>query len=370
MALMFPRIARNFAKAGYYPTDEGTLERVLPTLARLDYPVSILDPCAGEGVAIAEVSHTLGRAHVMSYAVEFDRERAAHARKLIDKCLHSDVMDTMISRQSFGLMWFNPPYGDLQKDASGNIGYQGKGRARLEKLFYQRTIQLLQYSGIIVALLPITALDEELVGWLTNHFADIRFFQAVDRQFKQVVILGRRIRQRELQPALAREVRDRLLQVGRSEVEAPELPEVWPFEPYVVPRKTTEVEHFYRVSLEPEQFAQEVARLQGLWPSFRAVFGASQKAQRRPARALSNWHLALALAAGAVSGIVRSALGRIVIVRGDTFKTKKVKTEVQMSEDGRIIEQRVALDSFKPRILAWDMTENSPDFGELFTISS
>ncbi len=26
MALMFPRLARNFAKNGYYPTDEPTLE--------------------------------------------------------------------------------------------------------------------------------------------------------------------------------------------------------------------------------------------------------------------------------------------------------------------------------------------------------
>ena len=29
MALMFPRLARNFARNGYYPTDEITLERTL-----------------------------------------------------------------------------------------------------------------------------------------------------------------------------------------------------------------------------------------------------------------------------------------------------------------------------------------------------
>lgn len=49
-------------------------------------------------------------------------------------------MDTMISRQAFGLLWLNPPYGDLARDTSGNLGYEGKGRARLEKLFYQRTL--------------------------------------------------------------------------------------------------------------------------------------------------------------------------------------------------------------------------------------
>jgi tRNA1(Val) A37 N6-methylase TrmN6 len=99
----------------------------------------ILDPCAGEGVAIAEAAHALGREQAKAFAVEFDAERARHARSLVDHCLHADLMDTMVSKQSFGLLWLNPPYGDLSKDVNGNIGYQGQGRARLEKLFYQRT---------------------------------------------------------------------------------------------------------------------------------------------------------------------------------------------------------------------------------------
>ena len=32
MALMFPRLARNFARNGYFPTDEVTLERALQAL--------------------------------------------------------------------------------------------------------------------------------------------------------------------------------------------------------------------------------------------------------------------------------------------------------------------------------------------------
>src|SRR5690606_33912081 len=132
MALMFPRLARNFAKNGYFPTDEATLERALAALAPADGPMCILDPCAGEGVAIAEAAHALGREQVQAFAVEYDAERARHARQLVDRCIHGDLMDTLISRQSFGLLWLNPPYGDLSKDVNGNIGYQGQGRARLE----------------------------------------------------------------------------------------------------------------------------------------------------------------------------------------------------------------------------------------------
>src|SRR3546814_5411453 len=106
--------------------------------------------------------------------------------------LHGDLMDTLISRQSFGLLWLNPPYGDLSKDVNGNIGYQGQGRARLEKLFYQRALPLLQYGGVLIFIVPSYVLDAELVGWLTRHFADLRIYRAVETQFKQVVIFGRR----------------------------------------------------------------------------------------------------------------------------------------------------------------------------------
>ncbi|MEL7904134.1 DUF6094 domain-containing protein, partial [Pseudomonas aeruginosa] len=251
MALMFPRLARNFAKNGYYPTDEPTLERALNALMPSDGPMCILDPCAGEGVAIAEAAHALGREQAKAFAVEFDAERARHARGLVDHCLHADLMDTMVSKQSFGLLWLNPPYGDLSKDVNGNIGYQGQGRARLEKLFYQRSLSLLQYGGVLVFIVPGYVLDAELVGWLTRHYTDLRIYRAVETQFKQVVIFGRRVRQRELAPDGVKAVRNLLLQVGLGEVEAEELPSEWPFLPYIVPASPAEPEHFFRVTMEP-----------------------------------------------------------------------------------------------------------------------
>lgn len=203
-----------------------------------DGPMCILDPRAGEGVAIAEAAHALGSKHAKAFAVEFDAERARHARDLVDHCLHADLMDTMISKQSFGLLWLNPRYGDLSKDVNGNIGYQGQGRARLEKLFYQRTLSLLQYGGVLVFIVPGYVLDGELVGWLT--------------------------RQREQAPDGVKTMRNLLLQVGLGEVEADELPSEWPFLPYIVPASPAEPEHFFLVTMEPEQFADEVGRLQGL----------------------------------------------------------------------------------------------------------
>jgi protein-L-isoaspartate O-methyltransferase len=365
---MFPRLARNFVKNGYFPTDEPTLERALSALAPSPGPMCILDPCAGEGVAVAEAAHALGREQVQAFAVEYDAERARHARQLVDKCIQGDLMDSIISRQAFGLLWLNPPYGDIARDAGGNIGYQGQGRARLEKLFYQRAFPLLQYGGVLIFVIPHYVLDTELVGWLTRHFADLRVFRAVETQFKQVVIFGRRVRQRDQASDSVKTTRGLLLQIGQGETPAEELPVEWPFLPYIVPAAQAEPEHFYRVTMEPEQFAEEVGRLQGLWPSLDTHLGAAQQALRPPARALSHWHLALALAAGAISGVVKSRNGRVLVVKGDTHKEKTSAVEFTERDDGSISETRILTDKFVPVIRAWDMTPGSPTRGQVLTI--
>ncbi|MDP5624472.1 DUF6094 domain-containing protein, partial [Pseudomonas aeruginosa] len=252
MALMFPRLARNFARNGYFPTDEVTLERALQALAPAPTGrMRICDPCAGEGVALAEAAHILGRDQVQALAVEYDRERADHARGLLDRVLHSDLFDTMISRQSFGLLWLNPPYGDLVADHSGASQYQGSGRRRLEKAFYQRCLPLLQYGGVMVLIVPHYVLDDELTGWLSNHFTGLRIYAAADPTFKQVVIFGIRVRRQDLARADANQVRSRLQAIGAGQEKAEEIPAAWPWEPYVVLPATSELEHFYRVTLEP-----------------------------------------------------------------------------------------------------------------------
>ncbi|MBX8588625.1 class I SAM-dependent methyltransferase [Pseudomonas cichorii] len=372
MALMFPRLARNFAKNGYYPTDEKTLERTLQALAPPSSgSMRIFDPCAGEGVALAEAAHALGRDRVQACAVEYDKERAGHARSLLDQVLHSDLMDTMISRQAFGLLWLNPPYGDLVADHSGASNYQGSGRRRLEKLFYQRCISLLQYGGVLVFLVPHYVLDEELCGWLCNHFTSLRIFSAAERQFKQVVIFGIRVRRQDLaRPSQITSIREQLQDIGNGAVVAPDLPEQWQEEPYRVLASTNDLQHFYRVTLEPEQFALEINRLQGLWSDFTLHFGQAGMQPRPPVMALSQWHLALALAAGAISGVVTSGSGRVLALKGDTYKEKAHKAEFTEDEQGNICEVRILTDRFIPVIRAWDLTPGSATLGRVLTITS
>lgn len=371
MALMFPRLAHNYAKNGYYPTDARSTERVLKALQPSTGEMRIFDPCAGEGAAIAEVAHYLGREYVHAYGVEYDPERATTMASLVDTSLQGDLMDTVVSQRTMGLLWLNPPYGDLVADSAQNVHYEGKGRQRLEKLFYQRTINTLQYGGVLVLIIPAYSLDKELAGWLANHFNNLKVFRAAVDDFQQVVIFGNRARRYEVEgKAETKRHRSQLLRVGMKEETPDVLPDEWPFDSYVVPSAKSEMGHFYRVTVEPRQLEEEVTQLGGLWSDVGAIFGRTGLKTRPPVRRLSNWHLALSLAAGAITGVVTSHGGRCLVVKGNTHKDKISKTEFTENEDGSVKETRVLTDRFVPVIRAWEMTAGSAQLGQLLTITS
>ena len=365
MALMFPRLARNFVRNGYYPTDEVTLERILAALSPDEQgTLRLLDPCAGEGVAVTELACHLGD-QALAYAVEYDAERATHCATMTDCLLHSDLMDTVISQQAFSLLFLNPPYGDLVRNDQPDTDKQG--RARLEKQFYRRTVDNLMYDGILVLIIPFYTLDKEFSGWLAQSFTDVQVYAAATDQFKQIVIFGRRVRRHQQNSDHVKQVFQTLKATGNGDETAAPLPEVWS-SPYVVPAVRQELKHFYCVTMEPVQLAEEIQHVGGLWPSFSTQLCVQPQLPRPPVRQLSRWHLALALAAGAITGVITSPAGRTLVVRGDTYKTKDRKTTFSEDDNGNIVETTTLTDRFIPAISAWDMTPSSDTFGELISI--
>ncbi|MGJ8517598.1 DUF6094 domain-containing protein [Carnimonas bestiolae] len=371
MALMFPRVARNYAKAGFYPTDESTLEYVLGWLKPDNGKMRLLDPCAGEGHALMEAAHALGRDHVDTYGIEFDRDRADTLCSWADHGLQSDLFDTVITPRRFSLLWLNPPYGDVTTDTQEEKA-AGEGRQRLEKRFYQRTVHLLQYGGIMVLVLPHYTLDKELSHWIAQHFDHVRVFKGRVDTFKQVVVMGVRVkRAAQITTDGIRQVRRNLMDVGTGDTVPAVIPEAVECDRYTVPRvQRSDLPAFYRATLEREQFAREIQRLEGLWRDFTPTFWSGGVRQRPPLRPLSQWHLALSLAAGAISGIIRSPEGRVLAVKGDTFKDKSSKTDLTEDAQGNEMEQVITTDRFVPVIKAWDMTQGAESLGQLLTITS
>jgi len=370
MALIFPRLARNFVKNGYFPTDNETLNRIKQALVFDGCSCRLLDPCCGEGAALSEIRDALAETgdRIETFGVEYNRERAWEAKKHLDHCIHGDLRDCMIGARQFGLLFLNPPYGDAVAD-KGQLSDTGGGRLRLEKEFYRRTHGLLQYGGVMVLIIPYYTLDKEFSTWIARHFYGVQAYMAPEQEFQQAVIFGikHKITDRWASTDAYRRARSQLIAIGSGDTQAEVLPEAWTEPRYQVP-EAPERGKFHIVRLDGEQLAEAV-RDGGLWTQYDQVFGQSRSwSHRRPLCDVSDWHLALMLAAGQVSGVVKSRNGRIFVIRGDTYKEKVVTTSHEANAKGNMATVRTHTDVFVPSIRGLDMTPGSPTFGEVFTI--
>jgi hypothetical protein len=235
-ALMFQRLAHSFVKNGYYPTDSETMCRIINVLQPTgEGTMNIIDPCAGEGTALAECQHHLGSDRVNSFAIEYNEERAWQAKSLLNQCIHGDLQDCLIAQRQFGLLFLNPPYGDMVADKAGLNNHEG-GKQRLEKLFYQKSNSMLQFGGVMVLILPHYTLDKELSNWIARHFERVQIFLAPEQRFKQVVLFGIRRRVADISNTSA--VANKLQAVGKGELPE-ELPQNWNDNPYQIPANTS-----------------------------------------------------------------------------------------------------------------------------------
>lgn len=366
MALMFSRLAHNFIKNGYFPTDEKTLAGVLAAIAPAAQAARIHDPCAGEGTALADIKHHLQTegAQVQALGIEFDGERAAHAKRLVDVAIHSDNADVILTRRSCGLLFLNPPYGDSVADQAGT-GDAGR-KERLEFIFLKRAYDSLQIGGLLVLIVPFYVLDESMATFLARHFTQVDAYLAPEPRFKQCVIFG--VRRRAGHPTLP--VVEQLLQMGEGALAERILPAAWPRPRYEVPAAPVQDDfRFHALRIDAPQLQGELERLrtQTLWPQFSQVFVQVTRPPRPPLRALSRWHLALALAAGQITGAVRSNDGRQLYIKGDTYKDKVRSVETSVNDDGDISETVTLTDRFVPIIRGIDLTPG-PGLGAIVTI--
>ncbi|MFW5442687.1 MAG: DUF6094 domain-containing protein [Methylococcaceae bacterium] len=333
----------------------------------------IIDPCAGEGTALAECQHFLhspvNSQPVETFGVEYDKARSVQAKKLLNRCLYGDFQDTIITPRSFGLLWLNPPYGDLVGD-KGQTGssVSNKGKKRLEKVFYQRSARLLQYGGVMVLIVPHYTLDSEFRKWIAAGFENVSVYLAPEQRFKQTVVMGvrRRTSTYDEKYKATMAVLNQFFDADNKL--SPRVDQTANFS-YVVPPATSGEIRFNALRIDEQQLQEEIDKYPCLWPQFTLHLNNVTKGHRRPLMALSDWHLALALAAGQVSGIVHSNDGKkTYVIKGDTFKDKKQSSQMIPQGDGEFQETRTLLDVFVPQIKAIDFTPGSDTYGEILTI--
>lgn len=367
MALIFPRIARNFIKNGYFPTDSETLRRIASALDTDGSALRVIDPCCGEGAALLELKQALQAcgSEVQTFGIDVDEERAWHAKSVLDTVAHADVHDVRVTDRSFGLLFLNPPYGDLVTDQVGS-GDKAQGRQRHEKIFCRRTFGLLQVGGVLALVVPYYVLDTELSTLIARHFESIQVFMAPEQQFKQCVLLGVKRRPAHAEAAVVH----KLTQFGAGEGHS-ELPAQWTSAPYVVPGiRPGEEFAFCVVRLDARQLQAELdggLSKASLWPRFDLHLRPRARDARPPLRAMTDWHLALALAAGQICGLVTSTQGRRLLIKGRTHKVKDTQVLIESDAKGNASETRILTDKFVTVIRAIDMTPG-PELGRIVTI--
>ena len=174
-------------KLGWYPLPPSEGSRLRQLLHFPDEAASVLDPCAGTGAALLQI--TKG-ANVERYAVELDALRAQTTREAGINTIQGNLFEVQGRSGSISLLYLNPPY-DLEVASFGN--------KRMELLFLQKTFRWLTVGGVLVMVVPHGQLHG-CTDLLSNAFTDFQVLRLTDpesERFDQVVLLAVRARVRD-----------------------------------------------------------------------------------------------------------------------------------------------------------------------------
>ena len=198
---------QGWTKLGYYPTPPTVSEIIARAVsprcrhqpaegADQPAPVLMLDPCAGEGIALAHLaenmSHRLnrhcGRPHpVITHGVEPEAARARAARQRLTRVYHASIEQTALPSQAYHLLFLNPPY-DWDQE------HREEGIRRLESYFLQLCTTALRPDGLLVYLIPQHAFRYDS-HMLAMNYEDIRLYRFPDpeyAEFGQSLLIARR----------------------------------------------------------------------------------------------------------------------------------------------------------------------------------
>lgn len=357
-------------KLGFYPAAPQVIAGLLPHL-RVRPPdperpldsTHVIDPCCGEGLAIAQIVDVLGINPAHSYAVELDAGRAERAKLTLkggNVLGPASFLGVQITGQSFGLAYVNPPFDD-------ELG----GGKREEQAFAERATRLLVPKGILVLVCPLSALagNREFCGFLDAHFDDICVYKFPDgyRPYHEIVVIGRKRRETIPLDALykhgglhrmgltwgsfvAQRGTDRLPALGACQpvswregspsTELEPLVRTWEIPPSGKPNT------FKKTAFTEDELVAAVASS----PLNRLLREVVVPPLQAPPLPLDKGHLGLILASGMLDGIVAGPHGDHV-VRGSSHKVEYHNKEQSSSDENPSTGAVTTKDVFSQRMV-------------------
>jgi hypothetical protein len=294
-------------KAGYYPCQPFAIDILLKRLETMGPPeqLALLDPCAGEGAAIAQIAAGLGVPDNRVWMVELDPARGDKCRErlpgatILAPC---SFLQSSIRNYAYSLCFANPPFDDSA--AAGR---------RVEEIFLSKCVHLVAPQGILVFVCPEYVTQRpEFRKLLLRDFGEIAVmaWPSSVRKYQEVFVIARRrdepisSLETDNQPNMEMEVRRRLPR-------------------YPVPPAKGPGQRFTKNGYTDDELLALLER-SPLKDHLRII-----PDHRLPAPPLSLGvgHLALLLSAGHLDGLVTDEHGISHVVRGTARKVVEVTDE-------------------------------------------
>lgn len=346
----------SIAKAGYFPTPE----RVTEWIARYLRPPNtgggkLLDPCCGEGIAAATIA---AACELESYGVELDLERANSASLRLDHVVADDIDMAKISRESFELLWLNPPYDVVR----------GK---RLEHKFLTHCTQFLAPSGVLIYIVPQYAINAKIANYLARRYHTLRAYRFPEPEYadyKQIVVFG--IKREAASDDAQNEEQELCEACQRGLPQLVETPNEQEQFALPAPRVVPDF-YFYAKNLSPEELLEAV-KASGVCnaPNWREHFDPTSGLETfRPLLPLKEGHLISLIAAGHVQNIRLESEGERILVKGRTYKDQ-VENEDEETErvTDRFVTELMILDLEQGEFTHIDDTRKLAAFGENWNV--
>lgn len=326
----------NRVKMGYFPTDLAHVDLLRKAVAFPDDQVNMIDPCCGEGLALARFAE---EANALTYGVELDEVRGEEAQQRLYRVGFGSFFYSRISLGAFGCLFLNPPYLSAPSE---------HGSRRLEKSFLADSMRLLADNGLLIYIIPYYRATPDVCRVLCENFSRLSVYRFQGKEFerfRQVVFLGVKAARHS-----AFEETEKLAEFMLDPNRIPPITEL-PENAYAVPA-TKPVELFKGAVFNVKELAVQLKSSKSIERLFQSK--ALENRERRPLLPLNLSQIGLVGASGMMNGLIdcdtpHVIKGRIVKERKTKIagENKYGKTEVREITSNKLVFNVLTPDGFK-----------------------
>lgn len=296
----------------------------------------LLDPCCGEGEALALLRDALGVPAENTHGCELDESRAAKAKEhlgekaVVNACA---ITELHVAKESVSVLFLNPPYDD-----------DGEGEGRTELRFIRHHTNQLARNGLLILVVPESILDTwQVLKFMPLHYKDLRVLRFPENDYEafgQVVVLGRL---------------DRYQDAGETErwIQALKTPEVLGQDVGTVYTPATDLAPWAMgVTVLSTAGVLDLANRKNALDHLGQGFLTSRPRAIRCLAEPGEGYIGLMLASGLLDGpIIDPETGNLLVVSGQTARI--TKTTEETDGDTKITR---SLTMSLPRVTALDLT--------------